>query len=233
MPMVKVNDINMHYEVQGEGDPILLIAGLGTDVTSHRKIIQLLSQEHKVVAFDNRGDGLTDKPRSRYSIEMMAEDTAGLLKMLDIGRANVIGISMGGRIAMEMALQHPELVKSLILTSTFAGRSRRARLPLRYRIRKLTGFRDRTKSTQPYHAFARQFKAARSYDCCDRLDRLAMPTLILHGRKDKAVPYEMAKELHAGIKGSKMIGFEGGHKFCYWDCERFAKAITEFLNEIE
>ncbi len=234
MPMVKVNDINMHYEVQGEGDPILLIAGLGTDLASYREIIRLLSKDHRVLAFDNRGEGLTDKPNIPYSMELMAEDTAGLLKALEISRANVIRISMGGRIAMQLALQHPELVKSLILTSTFARRTRNARLPLRFRVRKFASSRRRSsKPTQPYYAFARQLKAARSYDCSDKLDRISVPTLVLHGKKDNAVPYELGQELHAGIKGSKMISFDGGHRFSFWESERYAKAILEFLGQID
>ena len=230
MPTIRINDISMYYEVHGAGEPLVLIAGLGTDLASHSGIIRLLSQKHKVLAFDNRGEGRSDKPRIRYTIEMMADDTAGLLRALSITKANVIGISMGGRIAMALALRHPELVRTLILTSTFARRTRSARLPLRYRIGKMTGRGASDKSAQPYHAFARQLRAARNYDCSGDLDSISVPTLILHGKKDNAVPYGMAEELHAGIKGSKLIAFEGGHKFCYWECERFALVIEEFLN---
>lgn len=232
MPIIKINDIKMYYEIHGEGEPIVLIAGLGTDLASHVEMISWLSKKFRVLAFDNRGEGRTDKPRVRYTIEMMAEDTAGLIEALGIAKANVIGISMGGRIAMALALQYPELVRSLILTSTFARRTRDARLPVRYRIKKLTGVGASTKSKQPYHAFARQFKAARNYDCSNRLDEIDVPTLILHGKRDKAVPYEMAEEMHAGIKGSKIIAFDGGHRFCYWESERFADAVEEFLKGI-
>ncbi len=233
MPVIRINDINMYYEIHGEGEPIVLIAGLGTDMASHAEMIRWLSHEYRVLAFDNRGEGLTDKPKVRYTIVMMAEDTAGLLEALDLAYANVIGISMGGRIAMALALQHPELVRTLILTSTFASRTRNARLPLRYRLGKMTGIGGQAKSKQPYHAFARQLKAARSFDCSDRLDIIAVPTLILHGRNDRAVPYEMGEELHSGIKGSQMITFEGGHRFCYWESKRFTDIIMEFLSGID
>jgi 3-oxoadipate enol-lactonase len=233
MPTIRIKDINMYYEIHGEGEPIVLIAGLGTDLASHAEMIGWLSKKYRVLAFDNRGEGLTDKPKVRYSIEMMADDTAGLIDALGIAKANVIGISMGGRIAMALALQHPELVRTLILTSTFARRTRNARLPVRHRIKKLTGVGGSTKSKQPYHAFARQFKAARSYDCSDRLDEIRVPTLILHGRKDNAVPYEMAEEMQAGIKGSKLIAFDGGHRFIYWESKRFSDVVEEFLKEIE
>jgi len=117
MPIAKVNDINMYYEMHGGGEPLVLIAGLGTDLTVYEPIINELSQKSKVLAFDNRGVGRTDKPDAPYAIEMMADDTAALMSGVGIEKAHVLGISMGGRIAMALALQHPDKVKSLVLTS--------------------------------------------------------------------------------------------------------------------
>src|SRR5208337_2487529 len=120
MPTVKVNDINMYYEVSGEGEPLVLIAGLGTDLTVYERVIGCLSKKFRVLAFDNRGVGRTDKPDIPYSIEMMADDTAALMNAAGFRKAHVLGISMGGRVAMGLALQHPEMVRSLVLASTFA-----------------------------------------------------------------------------------------------------------------
>jgi len=85
MPRIKVNDINMYYEIHGEGKPLVLIQGLGAEISSITEgkgksdYLDKLTQKHKVIAFDNRGAGRTDKPDVPYSIEMMAEDTIGLL----------------------------------------------------------------------------------------------------------------------------------------------------------
>ena len=79
MPTVRVNDIVMYYEIHGAGEPVVLIAGLNSDHTLNRQIIPQLAESYKVVAFDNRGVGQTDKPDIPYSIDMMADDTAGLL----------------------------------------------------------------------------------------------------------------------------------------------------------
>jgi len=81
MPTVKVNDITKYYEIHGEGEPMVLIAGLNSDHTLYQKvgITPRLAERYQVVAFDNRGVGQTDKPDIPYTIEMMAEDTAGLL----------------------------------------------------------------------------------------------------------------------------------------------------------
>jgi len=237
MPTVKVNDIEMYYEVHGHGEPMVLIAGLGTDTTAYRRIINPLSQKHTVLAFDNRGVGRTDKPRTPYTIEMMADDTAGLLKALAIMRVNVIGISMGGRIALALALQHPEAVKSLILVSTSARVVQGTRKTLRFRFFKLvkrlrSGTRFLGRNTQPYYAFIRQLEASGSYDCSDRLGGIAVPTLILHGRKDRLAPYALAEEMQAGIRGSRMVTFDGGHLFLFWESGKFADAVTEFLDGV-
>jgi 3-oxoadipate enol-lactonase len=81
MPYIKVNDIQMYYEIHGDGEPLVLIVGLGTDISEWHGIIHWLAQKYKVLAFDNRGAGRTDKPDTQYSIEMMAHDTAGRLPL--------------------------------------------------------------------------------------------------------------------------------------------------------
>ena len=128
MPTIYVNDITMYYEIHGEGEPLVLIPGLPIDVTAFRQIISELAKHYRIIVFDNRGAGRTDKPDMPYSIGMMADDTAGLLAALGIQRAHVLGVSMGGRIATELTLRHPKMVKSLILVSTFVKR-----IPIRRR----------------------------------------------------------------------------------------------------
>jgi 3-oxoadipate enol-lactonase len=122
MPAVLVNGIHIYYEIHGTGVPLVLIGGLASDTTYYEAIIRQLSYKYQVISFDNRGAGLTDKPDTPYSIEMMADDAAELLAALGIPHAHVLGISMGGRIVVEFTLQHPEQVKSLILVSTVVQR---------------------------------------------------------------------------------------------------------------
>lgn len=232
MPTIRVNDIDMYYEIQGEGEPVVLIAGLNSDHTLYQKlgIIPRLAQSYQVVAFDNRGVGQTDKPDIPYSIEMMADDTAGLLHTLGIKQAHILGTSMGGRIAAALALQHPELVKSLILVSTIVKSLKgtpmtwsRLRVNLMLKIPMIRG-------PHPYYAAARQLEASRTYDCMDRLNEIHVPTLILHGKRDKSAPYRLAEAMQSGIKGSQMITFQGGHLFFIVRQKQFMKALTDFLN---
>ncbi len=122
MPKVKVNDINMYYEIHGEGFPFLMIRGLSSDVYRWPlSLVKEISKHLKVVLFDNRGAGRTDKPDIEYSIKMMANDTVGLMNHLNIEDAHILGYSMGGSIAQEIVLNYPEKVKKLILCSTGCG----------------------------------------------------------------------------------------------------------------
>jgi 3-oxoadipate enol-lactonase len=232
MPMIAVNDINMHYEIHGEGEPLVLIAGLATDVTAYERLIAALSQRYRVIAFDDRGVGRTDKPDIPYTIDMMAEDTAGLLSALGIGPAHVLGVSMGGRIAVALALRHPELVKSLILVSTFVKRIpttwRRRLIGVWLTLPLLRTLGD--KYPQPRYAALHQRDASRNYDATDRLHEIGVPTLILHGRKDRVALYQLAEEMHAGIQGSQMIAFDGGHLFLFFRQQQFVDGVCAFLD---
>jgi len=121
MPTVKVGDINMYYEIHGEGEPLLLTAGGGMGLAGWARQTPEFSEKYRVIVFDNRGAGRTDAPDTPYSIEMMADDTAGLLDALGIEKAHILGLSMGGMIAQEFALKYPQRVKSLILATTTAS----------------------------------------------------------------------------------------------------------------
>lgn len=110
----------MHYEVAGEGDPLLLISGLSSAAAGWALQVRDLSQKFRVITFDNRGVGETDLPPDPvYPMAQMADDAAGVLRQLKIKRAHVLGASMGGTIAQELALRHPRLVRSLTLACTW------------------------------------------------------------------------------------------------------------------
>jgi len=121
MPTVKVGDINIYYESHGKGEALLLIMGYGANSTMWGLQIPAFSQEYRVISFDNRGTGQSDKPNMPYTIKMMADDAKGLLDAIGIDSAHVCGVSMGGMIAQELALNYPDRVKSLILGCTFCG----------------------------------------------------------------------------------------------------------------
>lgn len=120
MPTVHLRRINLYYETQGIGLPILMFQGLGLDSTAWVHQIPALSQHHQLILVDNRGVGRTDQPSTSYTTEEMAEDAIALLDALEIDQADVLGFSMGGLIAQILALHHPERVNRLLLVNTAA-----------------------------------------------------------------------------------------------------------------
>jgi pimeloyl-ACP methyl ester carboxylesterase len=122
LPTVSTPTAELHYERRGEGEPLLLIQGMsGTHLSWGEPFRAPLEGEFDVVAFDNRGIGLSAPIDGPFTIAEMAEDTAGLLDELGIESAHVVGISMGGMIAQDLALAHPERLRSLTLGCTYCG----------------------------------------------------------------------------------------------------------------
>ncbi len=121
MPKIRTKTIEIEYEIQGEGAPLLLIAGLGYTRWSWHRIVPELARRFQVITFDNRGMGGTERTDGPYTAQLLANDTAALLGALGIERAHIAGISMGGFIAQALALKKPELFQSLILMSTSFG----------------------------------------------------------------------------------------------------------------
>jgi 3-oxoadipate enol-lactonase len=122
MPKTNVHGLNMYYEFAGEGEPLVLIAGLATDHLGwmETQVPAFAPAGYRCLVFDNRDVGQTDEsPTASYTIRQFADDTAGLMEQLDIGPAHVLGASMGGMIAQEFALNYPERVRSLTLSCTF------------------------------------------------------------------------------------------------------------------
>ncbi|MBE2225599.1 MAG: alpha/beta hydrolase [Anaerolineae bacterium] len=121
MPTVTANNINIYYESNGSGEPLVLISGLGYNMWQWHKMVPGLAESFQVITLDNRGVGQTDKPEGPYSAALLAADTAALLTALGIPKAHIMGHSMGGFIAQEMALSYPDKVDKLILASTNFG----------------------------------------------------------------------------------------------------------------
>ncbi len=120
MPLVETNGIQMSYEEQGSGPPLILIMGITAPGAAWEAHVEAWQKNFRCIIVDNRGVGASDKPEGPYSSAMMADDYAGLMDALGIEKASVVGCSMGSIIAQQLTLRHPEKVQSAVLMCTWA-----------------------------------------------------------------------------------------------------------------
>lgn len=258
MPYALTNGITMYYEVRGEGPPVLLVGGLGSDGHFWYRQTPALARRFQVITPDNRGAGRTDAPDEPYSMRTMADDLAGLLDGLNISAVHLVGASMGGFIAQDFALAYPGRVRKLVLCCTsFGGPSSvpmpagsipprtgdpRVDLPAQFAIqlppeylqsqaRELAEYIEwRVKHPQPLHGYHRQVAALAAHNTEDRLGHLRMPVLIMHGGRDNVVPPGNAELLAARIPGAKTHICPGAGHLFLWECADGAnQALSEFL----
>ena len=262
-PRVKVNDVRIQYETSGEGFPLVMINGLGLDLDNwDPRLVNELSKQFKLILFDNRGAGRSDASDKEYTIKLFADDTAGLMKALGVPKAHVLGLSMGGMVAQELALKYPEKVSKLILCSTHNGgldviqpsqkvvkmlaagvnvmskdEWRRIFLPLMFTadfIEKNPDFVEIVAQRFFRHpisreAYTRQLAAIQDFDAHDRLRRIKVPTLILHGRKDVLIPPENGSILAAAIPKAKFVYFENSAHVLAEEMREALRILTDFL----
>ena len=111
----KVRGIKFCYEILGEGEPLLLVHGLGSKKETWIAQFKPFSEHFKVIRFDNRGAGKSDRPKGEYSMEMFADDIANLMEYLNIDKANIIGWSLGGMIVQNFVIKYPHRVNKMVL----------------------------------------------------------------------------------------------------------------------
>lgn len=121
MQQARINGVALVYEVAGAGVPVVLIHGAQGDQTMFSGLAPALATKYRVLTFDQRGSGLSEKPHTEYSIAQLADDTAALMEHVGFAQAHIVGVSMGGMIALEFALRHPAKTRTLVLGCTTPG----------------------------------------------------------------------------------------------------------------
>lgn len=117
MPRIDLNGLESYYEIYGTGEPLVFIHGLGSSTRDWEAQVGHFSKKYQVIVYDVRGHGKTDKPSGKYSVPQFSEDLTALLDALEIGRAHICGLSMGGMIAFQFAVDHPGRIKSLTVVN--------------------------------------------------------------------------------------------------------------------
>jgi pimeloyl-ACP methyl ester carboxylesterase len=155
MPDVTIGDVRLSYDVAGEGEPVLLVCGTGQPAYTWQvyQAPALLAAGYQVITFDNRGMPPSDCPPAPYFVKEMVEDAAGIIEHLDVGPCRVAGLSLGAFITQELALAHPELVRSAVMMGTI-GRSDVFRRALG------EGFAEATKQDEPLPRLAEEVYTA-------------------------------------------------------------------------
>jgi pimeloyl-ACP methyl ester carboxylesterase len=251
--------VKIYWDEVGEGDPLLLIMGLGYPSCAWHRTRPVLSIRYKTIALDNRGVGRSDKPPGPYSIALMASDAAAVLDAAGVDSAHVFGISMGGMIAQEFALQYPKRVRSLILGCTAAGgphtvrsepeatqmlmsrgnmtpeEAAEAAVPFIYHPdtpRKLIeeDFEMRRPWFVSQESYNAQLQGVVTFESYSRLSQISSPTLVIHGESDRLVPAGNGKVIAERIPGAKLILLaHASHIFTTDQPEAAHRAILEFL----
>lgn len=230
MPRAEVNGIGLYYEVHGTGPALLLIPGLGADTRLFAGIVGPLAAIRQVIVFDPRGAGRSDRPPGPYAIEQMAGDAVGLLDLLGIGRTTAVGYSMGGRIALSLALDHPSRVSRLVLAATSARTPPTRLLSRRWLALEVLSRLPSPGGSQPRWAWECQRRASAAYDATTCLGQITVPTLILHGQHDHMTPLILAQEMHREIPGSTLVTVPGGHiSLVTRQRHRFADELSAFV----
>lgn len=135
MPKVDLGEVRLNYEVHGDGEPLVLITGLGGEISFWKRYIPLLSRRYRVVVLDNRGAGETEYPPTLFTMRTLGDDVARLMEHLEFPRYHVLGWSMGGNVAQKVAWNYPERVGALVLMSTYARRPERSAFAIDTMIR--------------------------------------------------------------------------------------------------
>jgi 3-oxoadipate enol-lactonase len=259
MPFVENLGARIHWDEEGSGAPILLIMGLGWASYAWYRSRPVLSEKYRTIALDNRGVGKSDAPPGPYSIAQMAADAAAVLNAARVNTAHIFGVSMGGMIAQEFALQSPNKVRSLILGCTAAGGPQAVRAeqealqvlmtraqdpeafakaigPFIYdagtspaRIEEDTAVRR--KWYPPADAYFAQLQAIMAWEAYNRLAQISAPTLVIHGENDRLVPPENGKLIAGRIPGAKLVVIpRASHIFTTDQPEAAHRTILEFLD---
>lgn len=234
MSFVENQGARIYWDEQGSGEPILLIMGLGYPSDAWHRTRPVLAKSFRTIALDNRGIGRSEMPPGPYPIALMASDALTVLDAAGVASAHVYGVSMGGMIAQELTLQHPERVRSLILGCTAAGgptaiqvepevrrvlmargsmsaeEAAEVAIPIIYdqgtpRSRIDEDLEVRRPWFARPEAYNAQLQGILVWESYSRLHQIGKPTLVIHGETDRLIPPANGKLIAEKIPGARLV----------------------------
>jgi len=250
LPYVRANDIDLYYETCGQGESLVLLHGFSGTGQAHWHLqIPVFAERYRVVVPDLRAHGKSKcqtVPPDYW--ELLASDVAALIGQLGLGLVHICGFSLGSVVAQLVALDHPDLVKSLVLVSTAAH------VPVEEDQGLLAFFESLTQPDEIDAAWkqslielhggpdwrwllknygqmaATRVKGGGGEVTRHRLGEIACPTLIVQGQRDRMNPPELAQVVHQGIHGSEIVMFPCGHIVQEAKAEEFNRLVLGFLD---
>jgi 3-oxoadipate enol-lactonase len=259
MPRVKINSIHLYYEITGSGLPVVFLNGLTMDVNGWLFQVEPFSRRYRVLRYDCRDQGQSDKPDVEYSQEDHALDLKHILDKLEIPKAHLIGLSNGGMIAQHFALLYPEKTGALVLVDTCSyvntllelivtswvraaetgGSGLRYDVALPYlfsesfaknNLDKMRTSKDMNLAINPAESTIRLAKASKGHDLRGRLSEIKAPTLILVGEEDILIPPRYSKIMREEIRNSTLVTLKNcGHVAPIEKPEEFNRIVLNFL----
>ena len=248
------------WERRGSGARVVLVHGLGYARWGWEPVADLLAERFEVLLLDNRGIGESDAPPGPYTVAELAEDVVRVLDEAELERAHVVGTSLGGMVAQELALAHPERVDRLVLACTTPGGEPAYPIPaatlaliaesaslepavaLRRFVENALApgapeelveriLAHRLANPQPLPAWQAQAAAGTTFAAGERVRGITAATLVLHGTEDAVVDTRNAEVLAGLVPNVRVELFEGcGHLFFWERPERFVELVAEFLS---
>jgi 3-oxoadipate enol-lactonase len=259
MPKIQSNGINLYYEIHGKGQPLLFIHGLGSSTRDWEFQVTEFSKAYEVITLDLRGHGQSDKPAGPYSMAIFAADVTGLLRGLGIDRAHVVGLSLGGGVAFQLAVDSPQMLKSLTIvnsTPELLVRSFKDQLMVWQRIaivnllgmRKMGEVLSKRLFIKPeqedirqtfvarwaendQHAYLHAMRALVGWSVSARIGSISCPTLIIAADQDYS-PISVKEEYTARIPGAQLVIIpDSRHATPVEHPQEFNLVLKKFLTE--
>ena len=259
-PRLSVGDAELHYEVMGQGDPVLLVHGLGSSLRDWEHQVEALARRHTVIAVDLRGHGASCKPPGPYSIALFARDVATLLDALGVRPAHVCGISLGGMVAFQLAADFPERVRSLAIVNSgpaFPGRTLKGKLAIWTRLAMIRwkglpalGAMVAGKLfPKPEHealrrtfverfaandstAYVATLRAISQFDVASRLGEISCPVLVMSGDRDYT-PVSAKQAYLPLLADARLVVIEdSGHASPMDQPAKVNEALLKFWEEV-